>query len=87
MSALFTEVLKLLRIYLVIPITSASAERAFSALKFIKSLKRANMGQKRLNHLVFLHIHKALTMAIDPDEIVKEFVLANPRRLDQFGAT
>jgi len=40
---------------LVVPATSATAERSFSALRWLKIYLRATMGQARLNSLLILH--------------------------------
>ena len=79
-NILFSEVEKLIRIYLTIPMSNATAERSFSALKRLKTYLRATMGQKRLNHLTFLHVHKDLTDNLDLNKILKTFVLINDRR-------
>jgi len=55
---LLTEVVRLVKLSLVIPETSASAERSFSALCRLKTHIRSTVGQSRLNHLLFLHCHK-----------------------------
>ena len=47
---------KLVRIFNVIPATSCSAERSFSALRRLKTYIRSTMGQDRLSHLAFLSI-------------------------------
>ena len=85
MNILFSEVEKLIRIYLTIPMSNATAERSFSALKRLKTYLRATMGQKRLNHLIFLHVHKDLTDNLDLNKILKTFILINDRRKDFFG--
>lgn len=50
LKTLLSEVHKLLKIYLTIPVTTASSERNFSALKCIKTYLRNSMTQSRLNH-------------------------------------
>lgn len=59
---------QLLRIYLTIPMTSATAERSFSTLRRLKSYLRSTMTQKRLNH-VLLHTHKDRTDEINVLEL------------------
>ena len=54
---LLTEVHKLIRNYYTIPVTTASAECSFSALKCIKTYLRNSMTQQRLNHCMLLHVH------------------------------
>ena len=55
-KGLLSEVHKLLRIYYTIPVTTASAERSFSALKRIKTYLRNSMTQQRPNHCMLLHV-------------------------------
>ena len=57
-NEVFKEILpavhRLLRLYLTIPITSATAERAFSALKQVLTYSRSPMTEKRYNNLLSL---------------------------------
>ena len=49
---LFSEVIKVLKLILVMPATNASSERSFSALRRIKTYLRNTMSQARLNHIM-----------------------------------
>ena len=82
---LLSEVYKLLHICCTIPVTSATAERTFSALRRLKTFLRTTMTQMRLNHVAILHTHKEMTDEIDLDSIEREFVSANDRRKIYFG--
>ena len=82
---LLTEIHKLLKIYYTIPVTTASAERSFSALKRIKTYLRNSMTQQRLNHCMLLHVHVKQTDQLDLIDIAKEFVRRNERRRTFFG--
>ncbi|KAJ8912351.1 hypothetical protein NQ315_014718, partial [Exocentrus adspersus] len=55
-KATFPNILTLLQIYLTIPISNASGERSFSALKRIKTYLRSNLGQDNLDALLLLYI-------------------------------
>ena len=81
---LLSEVEKILRIYLTTPITTATAERSFSAFRRLKNYLRATMTQKRLNNLLLLHIHKQETSDLSMKHIAQEFV-NNERRRNFFG--
>ena len=61
------------------PVTSATVERANSALKHVKSAKRATMGEDRLNALVLLFIHKDIEL--DYDSIIDKYYRKKPRRM------
>ena len=79
---MFCEVDKLLHIYLTVPVTTATAERSFSALRRIKTYLRSTMSEERLNNLMLLHVHKELS---DISEVAQIFVSANSRRQRFFG--
>ena len=83
-----SEVHKLLRLFLTIPLTSATAERTFSALRRLLTYLRSTITEKRLNNCLLLHVHKDLTDGIDLIEIAKEFItvgLTDERR-NHFGS-
>ena len=50
---------------LVAPARNATSERCFSALCIVKTSLRSTMGQPRLNHLLILHAHKVITLALN----------------------
>lgn len=66
---LLPELNKLVRIILMIPVSSCTAERSFSALRKLKTFLRSTMGQLRLNNNSILHIHR--------DEEVDISIVAN----------
>ena len=61
---LCSELHRLLRLFM-IPVTTASSERTFSAMRRLKSYLRSSMTQERLNHILLLHCHKSRTDSID----------------------
>ena len=65
--------------------TNATSERTFSALRRIKSYRRSTMSQVRLNHLMVLQVHKALTDTIKPENIADEFVSSSQHSTKVFG--
>ncbi|CAF2115441.1 unnamed protein product, partial [Rotaria magnacalcarata] len=65
-----------------LPVTTSSAERAFSSLKRIKTYCRSTMVEDRLNGLAVAFIHK--NVEINPHKILDLFVQRNQRRFD-FG--
>lgn len=76
---IFNEVTKLLTLLLTVPVSAATSERSFSALRRLKTYLRSTMTQKRLNHVTLLHIHKEETADIDLHEVMREFVLRKDR--------
>ena len=74
-----------MKLILVMPATNATSERTFSALRRIKSYLRSTMSQVRLNYLMVLHVHKALTDTIKLEKIADEFVSSSQQRTKVFG--
>ncbi len=65
-----------------LPVTTSSAERAFSSLKRIKTYCRSTMIEDRLNGLAAAFIHK--NVEIDAEKILDLFAQKHQRRFD-FG--
>ena len=75
----------LLRLYMTIPITSATSERTFSALRRLLTYLRSTMTEKRLNNCLLLHVHKSYTDALDLTLIAKEFIHMQDEHVKYFG--
>lgn len=54
----------LLHIFATIPVTTATGDRAFSALKYIKNYLRSTMCEQRLNGLAHLFINRDMRLTI-----------------------
>ena len=76
----FPNVSTLLKIFLTLPVTSASAERSFSKLKIIKNFLRTSMGQERLRGLAVLNIEAERASQIDFEFVIKQFAKKKSRR-------
>ena len=68
------EVGKVMELILVLPATTASAERSFSRMKLIKTPLRSTMSQEKLNHFMLIGPNPDLVNEIDSTKIAKEFV-------------
>jgi len=80
-----SEVVKVGKLMLVMPATNAISERAFSALKRIKTYLRSTTSDKRMNNLMVLHYHKSKTDSLDMTKVAKEFIERRDVRKDIFG--
>ena len=58
---MFSEVIRPLKIFYTIPVTTSTAERTFSALRRLKTYLRSTMSQARLNHTKLIYVHKERT--------------------------
>ena len=82
---LMCQVSKLVRLLLVMPATNAESERAFSAVRCIKTYLRSTMSQQRLNHLMLLHVHKNLTDSLNLVDVANDFIAGSDHRKQVFG--
>ena len=75
----------LLRLYLTIPMSSATAERTFSVLRRLKDWTRSRSCANHLNNIMFATMHKQRLDDLDCKSIAREFVGRNDRRRVYFG--
>lgn len=83
---LFDQVETLLRLLLVMPVSSSESERSFSALRRLKTWLRSTMTQARLNHAAVCHIHQERLDDLNIKEICQQFICRNDRRRHAFGS-
>ena len=74
-----------MKIFYTIPVTTATAERIFSALRRLKTYLRATMSQTRLNNTMLLCVHKHRTDELDIITLANSFINVNDRRRNYFG--
>ncbi|CAB4033500.1 zinc finger MYM-type 1-like [Paramuricea clavata] len=74
--------IKLMEIALTLPLTSCSAERAFSKLKLIKSRLRSTMNQERLQSLMLMSVESDIMEELDVEKLVQDFVDISQRRMN-----
>lgn len=79
----FLNLQKLYRLYLTIPVTSASAERSFSTLRQMKTYLRTTMTDTRVSNLGILQIEKAQEISIA--RVIEKYASTKNRKL-QFTA-
>jgi hypothetical protein len=77
---LLSEVVKVLKLVLVMPATNSTSERSFSTLQRIKTYIRSTMRQDRLNDLMILHVHKEKTDEINLQSVVRDFCFRENRQ-------
>ena len=69
-----------LQLLLTLPVTVASGERSFSALKLIKTYMRSTMSQERLTGLAVTSIERDVRRSLDMEDIVVAFAEAKARK-------
>jgi len=75
----------LLRLYMTVPITSATSEWTFSALWCLLTYLCSTMTEKRLNNCLLLHVYKSYTDALDLISVAKEFIHRQDEHVKYFG--
>ena len=73
----FPLVYKLIELALILPVSTASVERAFSAMKIIKSKLRNKMNNDWFNHLMICYTEREIFKELDDDAIIKRFQAMN----------
>ena len=74
---IFPEFSKVVHILAVIPATSCSAERSFSALRRLKTYLRSTMGQQRVSNIALINIERAYANSVVSNDM--------DRSIDIFG--
>jgi hypothetical protein len=70
---LFSDIEQLIRLMLICPVSSCTAERSFSSLRRTKNWLRTTMTQQRLNSIVICHVNKNIVDDLNIVEIAAEF--------------
>ena len=71
---LVAQVIKLVKLILVMPAANAVSEISFLSTKIIKTYLCSTILNNRLNNLLILHMHKLLTDSLDFTKVADEFV-------------
>ena len=76
----FFDLHKLVNISLTLPVTSASCERSFSALKLIKTPLRSTSGHERTSDIAVLSVNEARTKKLDIESVIDLFATNHQNR-------
>lgn len=85
LANLLSELSRLIRFFLTLPVTTCTAERSFSTLRRLKNYLRTTMRQDRLNNIALLNTHKDITDQLDLQKAVNSFILCNEIRRLSFA--
>ena len=70
---MFPTVYRLIELALLLPVATATVERAFSAMKIIKTELRNKMSDGWLNDLMVIYFEREIFKSLDLDDIKKDF--------------
>ncbi|XP_022161304.1 52 kDa repressor of the inhibitor of the protein kinase-like [Myzus persicae] len=75
----FPNLYLMVQVAITLPISSATSERSFSAMRRINTYLRSTMNQDRFSNLSILHIEKDIEIPIE--QILKIFIDKNKRKM------
>ncbi|KAF0759629.1 Zinc finger MYM-type protein 1 [Aphis craccivora] len=70
---IYPNMYKLMQVALTLPISSATCERSFSAMRRMKTWLRSSMLQNRFNNLAIISIENDISKKIDKEAILDLF--------------
>ena len=62
-----------MKLALTLPVVTATVERSFSEMKYIKNELRNRMGNRWMNDCLMVYIEKDVTCSIDNETIMQKF--------------
>jgi len=72
---------RLIRLILTLPVSTATTERAFSAMKIVKTRLRNKMEDEFLADNLVVYIEKEISESFNSDLILDDFVSLRARRM------
>ena len=84
-KTLLPNVVRVLMLLLINPVTSASAERSFPMARRLKTWQRSTMKQVRFDTLAILNFHNDVTDKIDLNAVGNELIAMSDQRKTFFG--
>lgn len=75
----YPNVHRMLKLFATLPVSTATPERSFSALRRLKTYLRNSTSENRLNGLALLNIHREV--CINVEEIIDRFAACKSRRI------
>ncbi|KAL5820594.1 hypothetical protein ACOSQ3_022476 [Xanthoceras sorbifolium] len=72
---------RLIRLVLTLPVSTATTERAFSAMKLIKTSIRNKMEQEFLANSMVIYIEREIAETIDSDFVIDKFDILKNRKI------
>ncbi|KAM7474164.1 hypothetical protein LguiB_021407 [Lonicera macranthoides] len=71
---------RLIRLVLILPVSTTTIEMAFSCMKHVKTVICNSMGDEFLADCLTLYIERGFTLKIDIDSVIEEFETSKIRQ-------
>ncbi|CAL1389331.1 unnamed protein product [Linum trigynum] len=81
MDARYRLICRLIRLVLTLPVSTATTERSFSAMKHVKTDLRNKMGDEFLADCLTIFFEREYVIGMDEDSIIDEFAKLKDRRV------
>ncbi|CAL1401780.1 unnamed protein product [Linum trigynum] len=81
MDARYRLICRLIRLVLTLPVSTATTERSFSAMKHVKTDLRNKMGNEFLDDCLTIFFEREYVIGMDEDSIIDEFAKLKDRRV------
>ena len=78
--SIYPMVVRLLRLVVTLPVSTATVERVFSAVRLCKTRTQNKMGDDYLRSYMIIYVEKELAAKISSLDILKAFDLGGPCR-------
>jgi hypothetical protein len=78
----FSLVYRLVELALILPVATATVERAFSAMNIIKTERRNKMGDEWMNNSMLCYIERDMFVEIEDEKILKHFQGLRTRKIN-----
>ncbi|XP_042043557.1 uncharacterized protein LOC121789091 [Salvia splendens] len=72
-DVVYSHVVLLIKLILILPVATASIERVFSGMTFVKNKLRNRMGDQHLNDCLVTFIEKDVFLQVSDDDVVNRF--------------
>ena len=77
---IYSLVYLIITLALTLPVATASVERAFSAMKIVKTHLRNRMGDQFLNDSLIPYVEKGIFDSVDKEMVMQQFLNMKPCR-------
>ena len=79
-AAHYSLIYRLICLVLTLPVSTATTERVFSAMKIVKTILRNKMEEEYLRDSMLINIEREYAEDVDVDEVIDEFYAQKHRR-------
>lgn len=77
----YPNLFKLMQLVMTLPVSSATCERSFSAMRRVRNYLRTTMSEDRFSALSSLYIERDLSNTVDVHDVVAHYAAKANRRL------